>query len=258
MSQTEPQDYSDIDLVFLFIDYGDPFLRQATTEMLRSAQAAMPGINIVQVRDGKSRLHPFAKAERVFGDVPREDLAAFKGIAFATHAMETDRPTIFADVDLIWNNAGAADDLREMSEPHIAVMRRLQDEFAVQPFNTGMILFRPAAPRFWAEYRRMCESCKDGFRAWWADQLALSAMIGYREDDTFAHVADANVYMLDMNRNCPAPDTLPTERMTSWATHFKGARRKEWLVKYARVLDGGAHFDALDPARFDEIVRQHA
>lgn len=243
-------DYSDIDLVFLFIDYGDPFLRQATTEMLRSAEAAMPGINIVQIRDGKSRLHPYAKAERVFGDVAREDLAAFKGIAFATHAIETDRPTIFADVDLIWNNDGAAQCLHLMPRPSVAVLHRTEKAFAVQPYNTGMILYAPGDDAsFWGAYRDMCESCMPGFREWWGDQLAMSALIGF--PGNAGAVLGTDVKPLPMDEAAAAPDTLPTERMSSWATHFKGARRKEWLVKYARVLDGGTPFEEMAP--LDEI-----
>lgn len=251
MSQT---DYSDIDLVFLFIDYGDPFLRQATTEMLRSAEAAMPGINIVQLRDSKSRLHPFANAERVFGDVPREDLAAFKGIAFATHAIETDRPTIFCDVDLIWNNAGAAEWLRNQQTASVALLYRPDDAFAVQPYNTGMILYMPTADIFWCRYRAKCESCMPGFREWWGDQIAMASLVG-DNPNPYSQIADAWVRGIPMDEAAAAPDTLPTGRMSSWATHFKG-RRKEWLVRYARVLDGGEAFEAMAP--LDEIVREHA
>lgn len=243
-------DYSDIDLVFLFVDYGDSFLRQATTEMLRSAQAAMPGINIVQLHDAKSRVHPFAGMHRQFGhDVPREDLAAFKGIAFAEHALQTERPTIFADVDLIWNNAGAADTLRQYQPGSIGVLYRNVPDLKIQPYNTGMILYQPKAKTFWREYQAMCESCKPGFREWWGDQLAMAAMIGHHSEAQM--VCQAYIELLDMDAVVPAPSELPTAPMKSWATHFKG-RRKEWLVKYARVLDSGAPFEEFDPTREGE------
>jgi hypothetical protein len=253
MSQT---DYSDTDLVYLLVDYGDVFLRQATTEMLRSAMRAMPGVNIVQLHDEKTRVHPFANAALKFErDVAREELATFKGWAFAAHAMQTERQTIFTDVDVIWSGAGAAETLRQYQPGSIGVLYRDVPDLKIMPYNTGMILYQPKARTFWREYQAMCESCKEGFRAWWADQLAMSAMIGHHSEAQM--VCQAHIELLDMDAVVPAPNAPPTEPMRGWAVHFKG-KRKEWLVKYARVLDGGRDFDALDPARYDKVYHTTA
>lgn len=248
--------YSDTDLAFLYVDLGNQFLKQATTEMLRSAVRAMPGVNIVQLRDKKSPLHPFANAERLFDkEVGADELAAFKGWAFAAHAIQTERPTIFCDVDVIWNGPGAAERLRVWQPGSIGVLYRDVPDLKIMPYNTGMILYQPKARTFWREYQAMCESCKDGFRAWWADQLAMSAMIGHHSEAQM--VCQAYIELLDMDAVVPAPSEIPTAPMKGWATHFKGPR-KEWLIRYARLLDGGKDFEAMDPNRFDEIVRTDA
>lgn len=227
--------YSDIDLCFLFLDFGDSWLRTATTEMLRSAQRAMPGINIVQISDNKAKIHPFANASRVFDRaVDKSDLAAFKGYAFAQHAMETERPTIFCDVDLIWNNAGAAQFARAFYQPVACAFRGAMAD-------TSLLVTTPGdAEFFWGAYQTMCDGLRSEPRTYGGDSFALAAMIGYRDRCRFA-LANASV----------EPTENPTVPLDSWAVHF--AAHRDWLVPYARLLDGGGPFKELLPD-FDEIT----
>jgi len=248
-----PADYSDIDLVYLWLDFGDAWLRTATTEMLRSAQRAMPGINIVQISDNKAKIHPFANASLVFDrDVPKSELAAFKGYAFAQHALQTERLTIFCDVDLIWNNAGAGDYLHNSSDNQISMLVHRNLESAIIPYDPAVFLYWPQCYDFWAEYQMMCDSCKPGFREWWGDQLAFSAILGHHSlhDAHCGTSRDARIELLEESVACQVPVEQPTSSLASWATHF--AAHREWLVPYARLLDGGAPFKELEPG-LDEI-----
>ena len=234
-------DYSDIDLCYLWLDYGDTWLKTACTEMLRSAQRAMPGINVVQISDNKSRIHPMANASLIIDhDVPKSELAAFKGTAFARHALQTERPTIFCDVDLIWNNEDAADFVRHAPEPRIMMHRRANVDWAILPFDPAMILYKPSLSGFWDKYQRLCDSCKPGFREWWGDQLAFGML-------------ELDVHVLP---NLTAePELRPIEKLHEPAAHFDAHR--DWLVPYARLLDGGAPFEELMPG-LDEVVYERS
>ncbi len=230
-------DYNDIDLVYLWLDFNDTWLKTACTEMIRSAQRAMPGINIIQISDQAARKHPLANSAMVFDKiVDRSDLAAFKGYAFAEHALRTERPMIFCDVDLIWGNEIAAETLiQTVKDGQIFVQARTSDEFAILPFDTALILAKPNR-EFWMEYRRRCDSCKPGFREWWGDQIAMATLPSY---------INAGRWLVE------EPTEMLTERdPTVAALHF--AAHRDWLVPYARLLDGGAPFEALMP-RLDDI-----
>lgn len=232
--------YSDIDLVYLWLDFSDHWLKTATTEMIMSAQRAMPGINIIQISDKAARKHPLANSAMVFDKiVDRADLAAFKGYAFAEHALRTERPTIFCDVDVIWSSVAAAEALRFYHLPTIWLSSRDSDEFAIMPYDTAVMMYRPGdadTRYFWREYQRMCDSCKPGFREWWGDQLALGALMGH-EYPVLSRIGEFR----------DIPDR--------WAKHFGGDR--DGLVPYARLIDGGAPFEALMPGLAD-VVHDHA
>ncbi len=232
-------DYSDIDLVYLWLDFGDHWLKTATTEMIMSAQRAMPGINIIQISDKAARKHPLANSAMVFDKiVDQGEVAAFRGYAIAQHMLATERRAIVCDVDMIWNNDGAAKFAQGTDIPVACGF----DDSAMA--DTSLIVARPGCSKFWGPYQRMCDALKGEPRAYGGDRFAFYAMIGQPYRHEF-RLAGASV----------APAEQPTAPMDCWATHF--AAHRDWLVPYARMLDGGAPFEALMPG-LDEVVHDHA
>ena len=233
-------DYSDIDLVYLWLDFNDVWLKTATTEMIRSAQRAMPGINIIQISDQGARKHPLANSAMVFDKIVEQgEVAAFRGYAIAQHMLATERPAIICDVDLIWNNANACGVLSAM-RGHVGLSPR--SENAAMPYDTAVILAKPGHDRFWKSYQECCDALGGEPRAYGGDQTAIAS-----------HHVLQNGGWHDAEELVRAPNERPTSQYSCPALHFSAHR--DWLVPYARLLDGGAPFEALMPgAGLDEIV----
>lgn len=224
------------DLAFVLIDLGDPFYKQAASEMIRSARRAYKGhdMRVVQLSDTKTAPHPDADGAFVFDtEVDKSNLCQFKGGAIASYALQAECPAVFCDVDILWNNA-------DLLDPRRAVKRvgcLWRDNMPSMPFNTGLIVTQPHQNTFWELYRSACENLPVEVQGWFGDQFAMTA----------AECGQSGgVTRLPMDQIAPATDALPSEPLTTPAVHFKGPR-KAMMFQYARMLDGGAGFDFVRP-----------
>jgi|SRR5688572_2417790 len=235
------------DLAFVLIDLDEPRYKAAACEMIRSARRAYKDhdMRVVQLTDNRSARCP--DADGVFSldtDVKGANFCQMKGFVMAEYALKADRPVVFCDVDLLWNNDGALKYIAEFG-PGVSCLWRSNN--ASMPINTGVVLSNDF-PRFWESYRRACEDLPSEVAAWYGDQFAmLPAWNAIIEEDREIY-APRPVRKLDMDAFAPAIDEVPDAPLTTPAVHFKGDR-KRLMPAYARLLGKADAVPAFDFAR---------
>src|SRR6202000_1690783 len=93
----------------------------------------------------------------------------FKGHIIAEYALKADRPVVFCDVDLIWNNDGALWVFND-ERPPVTLLAR--DDMPCMRYNAGVIFSRGSGS-FWLVYQSAIGNLPDAVRGWWGDQFAL-------------------------------------------------------------------------------------
>lgn len=92
-----------LDLVYAFVDLGDPWHKTAATEMLRSAKRVFPSAFIVQLCDAEAKLHPWADAEwRADIKVTKDNYPDFRSFIFTDYLCNTSSPVISSEIDGLW------------------------------------------------------------------------------------------------------------------------------------------------------------
>lgn len=223
------------DLCFVLLDLGEPWYKQAASEMIRSARRAYKDhdMRVVQLGDNRSPHCP--DADGVFGldtDVKGNELAYAKGHLMATYALQAEHPVIFCDVGLIWNTdylASASPYLQ-----HVACLWR--EDFPCMPFNTGIVV-TPPKMGFWQTYLAAIGSLPPEMRAWWGDQVAMMAADS---------LLGSGATRMPMDKIAPTITDLPDAPLTTPAVHFKGDT-KHLMIPYARIVDRGAGFEFARP-----------
>lgn len=227
------------DLAYVLVDLGEPWYKQAASEMIRSARRAYANhdMRVVQLSDRKTPICPDADGQFSFDvDVTKDWLCQFKGGAIASYALQADRPVIFCDVDVIWNK----DTLFEELDGREGIFLLERDDMSSMPINAGLVVTWHRERLFWSAYRAACENLPAEVRGWWGDQFALTG--------TLVHLkGDAPVSLLRMDRIAPAIDALPGKPLDTPAVHFKG-ERKHLMLPYARMLDQGKGFQFVRPS----------
>ncbi len=224
------------DLAFTLLDLGVPWYKTAASEMIRSARRAYKDhdMRVVQLTDNRSARHPDADGGFILDtDVKGNQLAQGKGHLMAEFALQADRPVVFCDVDLIWNNDGIVEDLVNIED--VACLWR--EDMPCMPFNTGLVLTPPQQDEFWDVYRSACETLPPEMCAWWGDQVAMTAA---------NLITRQHVTRMDMDVMAPAITELPDAPLDTPAVHFKGDT-KNLMIPYARMLDGGNVYDFARP-----------
>lgn len=237
------------DLVFCLVDIADnpnaSWYRIAAKMMIASARRAyrVHDMRVVQITDEASAAADDIDLRfNVAAKVERDELMQYRGHCLAEWALETDRPVIFCDVDLLWNtdaltgclqHASALDSLRI---PNIVLTQRPN---MLQPYNGGLILTQPGQKRFWGIYRGMMKSLPEDLRGWWGDQLALAVMLGAPEDGKTARVRfGSTIACLPADLVAPSPKEMPTHVLDNPCVHFKGGqKRKPWMGDYFAMLE---------------------
>lgn len=223
-----------LDLAFVLIDL-EPWYKQATCEMIRSARRAYQGheMRVVQLTDNRSAHCP--EADGFFAidtDVKGNELAYAKGHLMAEYALKTDRPVIFCDVDLVWNNDSLIGALEHVE--HVGCLWR--ENMACMPFNTGIVMTHPNK-QFWVTYRDAIDNLPSEIRAWWGDQVAMTAA---------DCATGGTVTRMSMDAIAPCVEALPDAPLDTPAVHFKGDT-KNLMLPYARMVDRGAGFEFARP-----------
>lgn len=206
-------------LAFFYADLGDAWWKTACTEMLRSARRVMPDARVVQLSPKGTAMHPWAhelveaNLGESAGNLPSV-LSKVKGYLMAEYAAATPGPIIFTDVDVIWKamptlHPGGACAWDETAE---ALEMR---QFYVQTGQTDWP---------WGRFIKTLDALPVATLA--ADAAELALNIGFLPGDA-ASLASA--------------DTL------QFMAHFPGAENREQMIAFARSLDGGEPFKAMDP-----------
>lgn len=227
-----------VDLAFPLIDVPESpnleWYRAAATMMVMSAREAFKShdLRIIQMTDEASqaidgvdlRFAPTAKVER-------DELMQYRGQCISGWMLQTDRPTILCDVDLLWNTDGI---LECFTGPDIVLSTR-RDPF--QPFNGGLIVSKPGQIGFWAKYREMMKVLPLDIRGWWGDQIALAVICGAPEADKTGGIHfGSRVAYAPQQLLAPALKQQPDKLIETPAVHFKGAKRKPWMADYFTML----------------------
>lgn len=201
-------------LAFFYADLGNGWWKTAVTEMLRSAKRVMPDAHIVQLTDETTPVHPWAHREhRLLAKCTPDVLSKFKGYMMAKHAEENpEQQIIFTDADVIWKAKPPLHPSGAVAWDETAEALEMR-QFYVQTGTTEWP---------WGRYKRVL------------DALPLSCL-----------ARDAAELALNMNflpgdaLSLSAGDTL------EFMVHFPG--NPEEMIAFARSLDGGEQFKAMDP-----------
>jgi hypothetical protein len=165
-------------------------------------------------------------------------------------ARPSDRATVFMDVDIVTNR-----DPAEIFIEDFDIGLTWRPELPDSPINGGLI-FVGAGPRgltFFQEMIRCYDAlasdaalaplCPDDLRAWWGDQFALAAMVGYRnlgrhKPDQMT-VGGVHVRLLpcqEYNFTPESGDRYSADFLDSrYFLHFKG-NRKPLLAEYLNYV----------------------
>lgn len=253
------------DLVFALVDITDnpnaEWYRTAAKLMIASARRAYRAhdMRVVQITDEASAaVDDIDLRFNVAAKVEREELMQYRGHCLAEWALETDRPVIFCDVDLLWNTdalmgclqpqhfvpqfvfdgqrlPGGEDTLETRAPPGIVLTQRPN---LLQPYNGGLILTQPGQKRFWETYRGMMKSLPEDLRGWWGDQLALAVMLGAPENGKTAQVRfGSTIACLPADLVAPSPKSMPVQVLDNPAVHWKGGKRKPMMPDYYAMLE---------------------
>ena len=228
------------DLAFQLVDlpetgYAD-WYQAAASMMLESAKYAFKGhdVRFIQLTDEASkvvdgvniRFTPTSKCER-------EELMQFRGHCTAEWSLYTDRPTVFCDVDLLWNNDGIT---QLFDGPDIILFARGNNAF--QPFNGGLIVTQPGQKQFWETYRSMMNVLPNDCKGWWGDQIALGVMTGLPQPgQNGINRFGSSIAFMPIDLVAPSPKTQPSALLNTTAVHWKGGnKRKKWMPEYFALL----------------------
>lgn len=250
------------DLSFQLVDLPETgnasWYSAAASMMLASARQAFKhhDMRVIQMTDEASavvdgidiRFAPTPKCERA-------ELMQYRGHCTAEWALQTDRPTIFCDVDLLWNNdsikilmepvrrlarVGASGDgnFLECLDPPPDITLFVRQANAFQPFNGGLIVTQPKQDLFWTTYRSMMKVLPNDCKGWWGDQIALGVLAGLPQPgQSGAHRYGSRLAFLPIELVAPSPKTVPIPvLLETSALHFKGAKRKPDLANYFAML----------------------
>jgi hypothetical protein len=234
------------DLAFQLVDLPDTgnadWYQSAAAMMLETARHAFKGhdVRVVQLTDEASqvvdgvdiRFTPTPKCER-------HELMQYRGHCTAEWALYTDRPVIFCDVDVLWNNDGITQLMQPFNgqpAPDITLFSRQGNAF--QPFNGGLIITQPGQVQFWETYKGMMKVLPNDCKGWWGDQIALGVMTGTPQAGQNGIVRfGSRIAFLPIDLIAPSPKTEPTQLLNTSACHFKGwKKRKAWVTNYYDLL----------------------
>jgi len=229
------------DLCFPLLDIPDSqnleWYRAAAKLMVTSARRAYRGhdMRIIQLTDETSQRCDDIDGEFTLGgNCTRETLAKYRGKLTAEWCLQTDRPAILCDVDLLWNTDGLTGCFQP---PSPGIILTYRPGFPFQPFNGGMILTNPDQTEFWAKYKSLMDNLPVDVHGWWGDQIGLAVMMGTPQHDQNGDTRfGSRVVYLPMEIVCPAPKSMPEKLWETPAIHMKGSKRKPWLVGYFEML----------------------
>lgn len=256
------------DLIFCLVDIADnpnaEWYRTAARMMIASARRAYRAhdMHVVQITDEASAAADDIDLRfNVAAKVEREELMQYRGHCLAEWALETDRPVIFCDVDLLWNTdalTGCIAPQVRFDDPRRAIggispsvhasapvtspppgIVLTQRPNLLQPYNGGLILTQPGQRRFWETYRGMMKSLPEDLRGWWGDQLALAVMLGAPEDGKTARMRfGSTIACLPADLVAPSPKSMPVQLLDNPCVHWKGgSKRKLWMPDYFAMLE---------------------
>ena len=231
-----------LDLAFTLVDIpetGNAAWYQAAAKlMIASARAAYQNhdLRIIQMTDEASQVQEdidirFTPASKV----ERNELAQFRGHCTAEWSLQTDRPTILCDVDMLWNNDQLTDAFKH---PTADIWLFERPHMEAQAFNGGLILTQPYQYEFWTVYREMMKTLPKDICGWWGDQIGLTAMVGTPEpDQKGCKRFGSTIGYLPAKLISPTPREAPSALIDAPVMHYKGkAKRKALMVDYFKLL----------------------
>jgi hypothetical protein len=212
------------DVVLYYNDFGRPYL-PLIERMVQSAKAKMDCRTVVMTMTPSKKLFKlFDHPIHIVSEPNAKTVCLDKARAIVTYMAQADRPCIFTDPDVEF-----------VGQPEFqndADVRLLwRKSKPSQPVNSGMIFAKPGSPEFWKRYGNTVAGLPSVLHAWWADQLALSVMIGaseHKAGDVF-RCHDAKVELLEENDVCAAPERATDK---AFAIHYKGWRKGDGWEQY--------------------------
>lgn len=216
---------ADLTLAYFYCDLNNAWWKTAVTEMLRSARRVMPDARIVQLSPKGTAMHPWAHelVEANLGD-PAPDVAPImskvKAYLMAEFAKTSPNQVIFCDADVIW-----------LAKPPM--------------YQIGAIAWDETADEL--PYRQFYVQSGDPkypINLEWLTRR-IPAILDALPPSTWARDAAEIALNYSIKTSHGEPVTLAARETIKFMVHFPGA--PEEMIAFARSLDGGEEFKAMDP-----------
>ncbi len=210
------------DFVCFYNDIGRPYLH-LIEQMTKSAKAVMPESRTVLLTSTPSKaLCKLFDTYAVFeGEATDKSLCFDKARAIISWQVKADRPCIYTDPDIVFRRT------IEFPPTDIGLLFRKK---TAHPINSGLILARPGGEPFWRAYGNTVASLPRSLRAWYADQIALSVIIGSLHspgDVVMAH--GSTISLMDWSMVCCSEEHA---NESTPAIHYKGTRKGQEFAPY--------------------------
>lgn len=216
---------ADFCLAFFYADLGNAWWKTACTEMLRSARRVMPDARIVQLSPKGTAMHPWASelVEANLGD-PAPDVAPIlskvKGYLMAEFAKASPQQVVFCDADVIW-----------IAKPPL--------------YQIGAIALDETAEELpYRQFYVQSGDPKDPINLEWLTRR-LTALLDALPPSTWARDACELALNHSIKTTHGEPVAMWAKDTQKYLVHFPGA--PEEMIAFARSLDGGEEFKAMDP-----------
>lgn len=191
--------------------------------MVASVRHAMPRARIVQMTDYAT------KPVRGVDEVIRKRWDGKRLMPYRLLHLEEFPPVnaVFLDADIVVRKdlARVFDD-----EFDVALTRRDHSDLSLEkvpliletmPFNTGVMFSRASGREFWSAAHEAVCAMSDEQQLWWGDQLAVKKIA----DETHLKVREYPCTLYNYT-----PNSLDEDLSERYVLHYKGNRRKPWLL----------------------------
>lgn len=187
--------------------------------MIASAKRHMPGVRIAMWTD------PNTPAIDGVDDFLRRSITGWSWIPWVCHcASEMQGEVLYVDTDIVIQR-----DLRPLfNVPFDALFTyrgmKLIDG-TLQPFIFGVVPYR--TPEFWIEVRDRVQAMPKVEQGWYGSQIAVGEM-WMEERNGRGKWQIASVDRETYNYTPKEEDEIPAGK---WVLHYKGRKRKAWMLK---------------------------
>src|SRR5262252_3831195 len=207
-----------IDIVCFYAHLGRPY-GELMARMTASAKSMFPCRTVLLTPTPSADLTRFFDETVELSHPANPQTVCLEKVrAIVSWAVIAERPTLFADPDLVFTGTPPLDNSFDVG----LLWRKTKPD---QPINTGAILVNPGPKLrdFWLHYGRIASNMPAVLHPWFCDQMAFALMTGdIHQPDERLTIDGARVWLMNATDHCYKPGTVSSK---AWALHMKGATK---------------------------------